>query len=672
MATAKISLVISESSVSVANNTSVVTAKLYYYGNGVSWANGGCSGYITIDGTKYTFSGATIKTSTSAQLISTKSKTVTHNTNGAKTVSVAAQLVTPTSDAGTLTTSAKKTLTTIARASTITANKTTVPADGTSTITVTATKKSSSFTDTIVVTLGSYSQTVTSGTAFTIPATWINAISGTSATAKATVTTKSGTTTIGTNNVSFTVTVPSTVVPTISSVTASEAVSAVSTAFGSGIYVTTLSKLNIAVTAAGIYKSSISSVKTTFDGITYTSASFQTSKPLSKAGTLTITATATDSRGRSVTNSATKVTVYEYFTPIITSISCVSSGTNTIVKVTGSIAPVTVGTTAKNTKTLKISYRKAGETAWTTGITATPSAWNFSYSNPFALDSTTTTYEFKVDLIDKIRTTSNPVTDYGTTGKPVISRKAGGTGVTLFGEAAKDGFVINDAPMDIIGDTNKLTTANNLQVYSLGGNILIPSGSDLNDYAVPGNYYGDTGNVSNCPISVSGTLFYVKVSKQYGVATAYIEQELTIGSTFRKYYRRSADGGSTWGSWVKWFYEAGNTIDVSAYVLDTAGFISSSSTKVYFTVPVSRPILGTPTITASSVNGFVLRQRNSSTGGSYTHGSASDTYVKPSSYVAVIMPGGDSIRICATFSTTTNAVNNSPIGIQWSGKITLS
>ena len=120
------------------------------------------------------------------------------------------------------------------------------------------------------------------------------------------------------------------------------------------------------------------------------------------------------------------------------------------------------------------------------------------------------------------------------------------------------------------------------------------------------------------------------------------------------------------------YYMAGDVIDVNAYVLDTAGFISSSSTKVYFTVPVSKPIIGSPKVTASSVNGFVLRQRNSSTGGSYTHGSASDTYVKPSSYVAAIMPGGNSIRICATFSTTTNAVNNSPIGIQWSGKIVLS
>ena len=112
---ARISMSISESSVNVANNTSVVTVKLYYYGNGVSWNSNGPSGSIVIDGTSYSFSH-NFTTSSSAQLLATKSKTVTHNSNGAKTVSCSARFVTGVS-LGTLTTSASKALTVIPRVS---------------------------------------------------------------------------------------------------------------------------------------------------------------------------------------------------------------------------------------------------------------------------------------------------------------------------------------------------------------------------------------------------------------------------------------------------------------------------------------------------------------------------------------------------------------------------
>ena len=458
---ARLSLVISESSVSIANNTSVVTAKLYYYGNGVSYNYNSKPGKIVIDGTSYSFSASFTK-STSAQLLATKSKTVTHNSNGAKTVSCSASYTTGVS-IGTLSTSASKALTTIPRVSDIKIDKSSVPADGTTTVTATATKKSSSFTDTITVTLGSYSQTVTSGKAFTIPTTWINAITGTSKTATVKVTTKSGSTTIGTKSVNLTVTVPASVVPSISSVTASEAIAAVQTAFGSGVYVSSLSRLNVSVSAAGIYGSTISSVKTTFDGVTYEGSSFQTAA-LSKAGTLPMVVTVTDTRGRTATTTK-NITVYGYSSPVITDVSCVSSGTNTVVTVSGVVAPVTVGSTNKNTKTLKIKYKKSTATAYGGEVTVTiPAAsWTFSASHTFAIDSRTETYDFQATLTDKIST----VTENGTTGRPVISRKAGGTGVTIGAEATVDGFVIANG-WDFLIDDPELEALYN-EVFGTGG-----------------------------------------------------------------------------------------------------------------------------------------------------------------------------------------------------------
>lgn len=570
---ARLSLVISESSVSVANNTSVVTAKLYYYGNGVSYNYNDPSGTIVIDGTSYSFSHD-FTTSTSAQLLATKSKTVAHGSNGAKTVSCSASFATGVS-LGTLRTSASKALTTIPRVSDLSINKSSVPADGTTTVTATATKKSSSFTDTITVTLGSYSKTVTSGKAFTIPTTWINAITGTSKTATVKVTTKSGSTTIGTKSVNLTVTVPSSVVPSISSVTVAEAVTAVQSAFGSGVYVSSLSKLNVSISAAGVYGSTISSVKTTFDGITYDGASFQTAA-ISKAGTLTMSVTVTDSRGRTKTTTK-NITVYGYSSPIITNISCVSSGTSTIVTVDGVVSPVAVGSANKNTKTLTIGYKKSTASAYggTTTVTIPAASWTFSVSKTFSLDSRTITYDFEAKLKDKLST----ATEHGTTGVPVISRLAGGGGVTLFKEAEEEGFVVGGNSV-FEGDLNcsgavRLTKTTNLSGTSNTNPALItgnPTGQHIEfdtneiqskasasttgilhlnykggDVTVNGNKIGaivKTDTVSkSCATATATTITSLSLSAGRYVIIGFVDWTTSYNNTYNVYLQ-NADGES--------------------------------------------------------------------------------------------------------------------------------
>ena len=76
--------------------------------------------------------------------------------------------------------------------------------------------------------------------------------------------------------------------------------------------------------------------------------------------------------------------------------------------------------------------------------------WSFAVSKTFAIDSRTSTYDFKITLEDKI-STADPY--YATTGKPVISRYAGGDGVTLFEEATGKGFRVgNGQPATFTGD----------------------------------------------------------------------------------------------------------------------------------------------------------------------------------------------------------------------------
>lgn len=125
-------------------------------------------------------------------------------------------------------------------------------------------------------------------------------------------------------------------------------------------------------------------------------------------------------------------------------------------------------------------------------------------------------------------------------------------------------------------------------------------------------------------------------------------------------FRSTKAGTSTYRP----YYRKGDVIQFSGH---TAGYVSNSATRVYFTIPISKPIIGSPTLSGSSVNGFKIRQS-----GSYTHGSTSDSYVIPSSYTLALIGDGAAIRAYATFSDTTNAKNNYPCGIQVSMNITMS
>lgn len=118
------------------------------------------------------------------------------------------------------------------------------------------------------------------------------------------------------------------------------------------------------------------------------------------------------------------------------------------------------------------------------------------------------------------------------------------------------------------------------------------------------------------------------------------------------------------------YYRAGDSID---FVVKTSGFVTASGTAVAFTIPISKPVIGKPTATASSENGFILRQN-----GNYTHGSDGGStpqkYVQPKSYFIEPNYNGGFV-VTASFDGNASAgdvVNNSHIGIVWTGTITLS
>ena len=114
---------------------------------------------------------------------------------------------------------------------------------------------------------------------------------------------------------------------------------------------------------------------------------------------------------------------------------------------------------------------------------------------------------------------------------------------------------------------------------------------------------------------------------------------------------------------LKPYYEKGDSVDVE---WTGAGFVSDSSGKVYFSIPLAKPVLGNPSVVVTSSNGLKIRQN-----GSYTHGSSSSTYAEPT-YSATLSCDGGIVNVVATLSSTTNAVNESSCGLTASLKIAFS
>lgn len=115
------------------------------------------------------------------------------------------------------------------------------------------------------------------------------------------------------------------------------------------------------------------------------------------------------------------------------------------------------------------------------------------------------------------------------------------------------------------------------------------------------------------------------------------------------------------------YYRAGDTIN---FKVATSGYVTNSGKSVIFTIPITKPVIGSPSVSVSSDNGFIFRQN-----GKYTHGcngaTSPATYTKPTSY-HVDSNFNSGFIVTAIFDVTTDVVNNSPIGISWDGQITLS
>lgn len=391
-------LTVVEDSTNTTANTSAVSYTLKLKSGGYDFAQYGVGASVSLNGAqvayrdRYSAPQLSIGTYSSITLLS-GTTTIAHNSDGTKTIAVAATLdmakayYTP----GPMSISGQSmTLTTIPRA--------TAPVvSGAATMgqakTISLSPASSSFTHTLLYSFGSASGTIASDVKSSV--SWTPPLSlasqvpdATSGTATITCHTYSGGTLIGTKTTTVTLQVPSSVVPTISGVTLSDATSGIAAQFGT--YVQSKSALKVQVSASSQYGATIRSYATTVLGTTYTGSTVTTS-PLGQSGTIVVSIKVTDSRGRTATTTR-NISVVAYSAPRITSFSAdrVDSSGNaddegTHLKVTLALAISPVGN--KNTKQYKLLYKRKSDTSYTALQTTTPSDYSYSGTLTFTASS---------------------------------------------------------------------------------------------------------------------------------------------------------------------------------------------------------------------------------------------------------------------------------------------
>lgn len=419
----------------VSANTSTITAKAYLVNDWSLSINARSDNKVTIDGTAQTYASPAIS-STGTHLLGTVTQTVSHASDGSKSLDMSAVFYIRATLSGTyyesITASANITLDSIARASTVSASNV---AMGSAT-TIAISRASSSFTHTLTYAFGNVTGTIATKTtstsvSWTPPLTLANQIpKAVTGTCTITCTTYNGNTSIGSKTCTLTLSVPASVKPTITSLTAARVDGAVPSTWG--IYVQTKSKATLTINgAAGSYGSTISSYSITGGGYTSTASSFTTGF-LNTSGTITFTATVTDSRGRVSAAATVSISVVAYSPPSFISYlsqRCLSNGTanddGTYIR--GQVSYSYASCSSKNTITRATYYKKASDTAWTNASAAFSSGTAFTFGG--GKISTETSYDIKYTLTDAFTTIA--IQDIVSTAAVVMDFKRGGKGVAV-------------------------------------------------------------------------------------------------------------------------------------------------------------------------------------------------------------------------------------------------
>jgi hypothetical protein len=243
---------------------------------------------------------------------------------------------------------------------------------------------------------------------------------------------------VGTSSVTFTANVPSTVIPSITSFVAERVSKDIPDSWG--LYIQGKSQCKLTVVGAGAYNSTIKScsIKRKLGGVIISSTSTGTTSVLNESGDVTFVASVTDSRGRTASKEVT-IYVTPYSVPTATSILSQRSNAGGIVDDNGTYIRTSCNYTVascggKNSASCKIYYRKSGDTAWSSGVSYTSGSVVVLAGNA-DVDSS---YEVKYEVSDALSTVT--FIDVVSTSFTTFDLKKGGKGFAIGKASEKECF----------------------------------------------------------------------------------------------------------------------------------------------------------------------------------------------------------------------------------------
>ena len=464
----------------------------------------------------------------------------------------------------------------------------------------------------------------------------------------------------GTQTVNLDITIPASVAPSVSAITVSEAASGLSN-FG---YVQTISKLKIVTSASGAYSSSIRSYAYDIGSQSYSGLenTYTMSDEVRDSGTVAVTVTVTDSRGRTASKTVS-ITVLAYSPPQITHFECSRCGdANGSANANGQYLKVTFGYSVsplnnKNKASYLLKYSVYDDGKWGGLTSGTQYTYSGTYISATAILNTASTYQVGLVVTDSFGTAS--------------FYKEIGTAVRLLSYIVKR-FAIaigkipeKDSTFEVALETVFNRYASFMSGVGIAGDLKAYSNVTVNNWIeVLGNIWINKNSAINVTTEAGNQKQLVST---YGESTffGYGNYDGQYGDS----YLLGKDvliGINPYGTKIDYrpYYRKGDSVDIR---LQTSGYLTNSYKDVNFVIPLDKPVVGSSVASVASINGFILRQN-----GKYTHGSSASTWVKPDIYVNGTTPTNKGLGIVARFNTTTNAVNNSPIGIDVSLRVTFA
>lgn len=545
-----------------------VTAYLHTNGYASMWGVS-ADATITINGgSAIEHPGINIGTN-SVQKIWDHTYNVGHNNDGTKTVGVKLSVGLNTGGYGSAMVAFDYRLPDIPRASSVSDMTGTLG----SAMTININRKVSSFTHTVKYYFGNLSGTIATGVgtsvSWTPPLNLATQIpSASSGWGNITVDTYSGSTKIGSKSAQLTLNVPTSMTPSLGSITLTDSNTAVKNLLNTAnTFAEIVSDIKVAFNSAtGVQGSTITDYHAEIVNKNQSTNANNGNLGLMKwNGSAQVKAWVVDSRGRSSNAVTTSITVLEYFLPTLT-FTAIRGDTNQssdkiVVSRTAKIAPLRIGNVQKNS--FKLSFKTApfGSTTYTAD---TGAGVNDKVTNTLTNSKATLSGTFDIGKSYEVYgVLEDALTSSGTVKAPPVSPEKMVMGMAetavSFGKFPEN---TNAVDSDWVFKYKNKEIQHHQLTRNDGTAIMLTDGSDLNDVTSPGCYNGS--NLLHAPANGWN---YIRVTKHTN-NNGYVLQEAIAFYGNVSAYRVQTN--KTWGSWQ--YYAVQNKV---------AEFTAVNQTKSY-------------------------------------------------------------------------------------------